>query len=246
MRQPLIGITTAILLNERAGAGAEFYSAYTANARAVERAGGLPILIPCDLSDESLRALYDRVDAILLPGGGDIDPAAYRAERNPNTGKSDARRDHAEITIAQWAAAEQTPLFAICRGHQVVNVALGGTLIQDIPTQIESPYDHYYTPDQQRHAIAHTVNVESGSWLATIAQTTQLHVNSLHHQAMEQVAPGLRVTAYAPDGIIEAAELPGHPFFHSVQWHPEDLTAAAPMQALFDALVEAARQRISS
>lgn len=243
MQQPLIGITTAVQPNERAGVGAKFFVAFERNVKAIERAGGLPILIPCGLETDALRAVYERVDAILLPGGADVDPVAYGAQAHPKTGQVDPVRDKAEIQITRWAAEEERPLFAICRGHQVVNVALGGTLIQDIPELVETELWHDFPPSRRRDHLSHEVSIEPGSLLENIVGTQTLMVNSMHHQALEQVAARLNVTAHAPDGIIEATELAGHRFFHTVQWHPEDITHLAPMQALFNALVNTARER---
>ena len=240
MKKPIIGITTAGFLNEKAGKVARFMVAFVANVKAVERAGGLPILIPCDLEPENLREVYERVDAILLPGGGDVDPVTYDADRNPETGFTDIQRDNAEITLARWAAEEDRPLFGICRGQQIVNVALGGTLIQDIPTQVESELSHNFPEDMSRDFLSHEVKVEPQSHLEKIVGAHTIIVNSMHHQAIEKLAPSLRVTGLASDGIIEATELPGSYFYHTVQWHPEDLTQINEMQNLFRALVEAA------
>lgn len=215
-------------------------AAYVANVKAVERAGGLPLLIPCDLEPENLRDAYERVDAILLPGGGDVDPSNYGEDPHPETGSVDLARDKAEIAIARWAAEEDRPLFGICRGQQLVNVALGGTLIQDIPSEVETELTHNLLPQTPRNAVTHQVTVEQGSVLQRITGANTLLVNSIHHQAIERLAPPLRVTGVAPDGVIEATEIPGSYFYHTVQWHPEDLTHIEQMQSLFNALVEAA------
>lgn len=242
MRQPLIGITTATRPTKH---GWPFLVAYAKNVEAIERAGGLPIMIPCNLATDTLRALYERIDGILLPGGGDIDPTNYDAERHPKTDFTDLDRDKTEIALARWSAEDDRPLFGICRGHQLVNVALGGTLLQDIPELYKTEFDHFPSSDEYpRDYIPHHVRVEPDSVLHRIVGDQTINVNSLHHQAIEQIAPALRVTAYAPDGMIEAAEIPDKYFYHTVQWHPEDLTANPQMQALFDALVEAAQNKL--
>ncbi len=239
MTKPLIGITTAVYIDPRSEG--RYHRAYAPNVQAVKQAGGVPILIPCDLDNESLRALYERVDGILLPGGGDVDPRFYKANPHPKTALIDAGRDEIEIQLTRWAAEEKRPLFAICRGHQVVNVALGGTLLQDIPSLIETSLKHDHLPwEAPRSMIAHPVAIEPQSRLAKIVGVTDLPVNSLHHQSIEQLAPGLQITAHSPDGIIEGTELPGDQFFVTVQWHPEDLTDRDDMQNLFVALVNAA------
>lgn len=245
MKKPVIGITTAGVLNERAGKGARFMTAFVANVKAVEKAGGLPLLIPCDLEPENLREAYEYVDAVLLPGGGDVDPSTYHAERHPKTGTTDLQRDNAEMTIARWAADEDRPLFAICRGQQIVNVALGGTLIQDIPLQFESDLSHNFPESMERDYLSHDVAVEPGSQLEQITGLKTLKVNSMHHQAIETLADPLKITGRATDGMIEATELPGLYFYHTVQWHPEDLTHIEAMQKLYNALVEAARNRMT-
>ncbi len=237
--QPLIGITAALHADERSGR--RYHRVYAPNALAVERAGGLPVLIPAGLQPAALRALYDRLDGLLLPGGGDINPARYGALAHPLTANIDDARDTLEISMAQWAAADDRPLLGICRGHQLVHVALGGALVQDISAQIATAIQHDNLVSRPRDLI-HTVSVAADSGLAGVLGGTVCSVNSLHHQAVARSAAELRIVAYAPDGVAEASELPGHRFFTAVQWHPEDLTADPAMQRLFDELVEAARE----
>lgn len=217
---------------------------YAKNITALERAGGIPVVIPCNLASETLRLLYERVDGVLLPGGGDVDPAQYGAEMHPTTNSIDPDRDQTEITVARWAVAENMPIMGICRGHQVFNVALGGTLIQDIPSVIEPSLVHDSEPSVPRNLLAHSVRVEAESCLAGILNDTQPMVNSIHHQAVEKLAPNVRATAYSPDGVVEALEVPEHPFALTVQWHPEDLVDdSQSMLDLFRAFVAAAAQR---
>ena len=239
MSRPLIGITTSS--RPDASTGYPFVVAYAPNTHAIEQAGGLPVLIPCNVDDETLRALYERVDGILLPGGGDIAPSYYGAEPHPATAEINLMRDHSELTIARWAVEDRCPVLGICRGLQVMNVALGGTLIQDIPSLLTTELPHNIESGASRTELVHTVDVQPGSQLADILQTTCLSVNSIHHQAIEATAPRLCVTACAPDGVIEAVEVPDHPFAVSVQWHPEDLTEYETMRRLFRAFVDSAR-----
>ncbi|MCB9453382.1 MAG: gamma-glutamyl-gamma-aminobutyrate hydrolase family protein [Anaerolineaceae bacterium] len=236
--KPLIGITTASYTVPERGL---YNQVSTGNIKAIDSAGGLPVLIPVHVGMETLRAIYEQVDGILLPGGRDVNPQRYHMARHALTQDPDDRRDEAELAIARWAVEEDRPLFAICRGHQLLNVALGGTLIQDIASETASPIIHSTPRDIPRNFIAHEVTINPESRLHDILGTEQTWVNSLHHQAVELVAPGLHVTAHAPDGIVEGLELPGKHFVLSVQWHPEDIYADDPLaRRLFAAFVEAA------
>lgn len=239
---PFIGITTATVVD--GDSGLTFSRAYNAISDAVARAGGLPVLIPTGLDEATLRGIYDRVDAVLLPGGPDIDPSYYGEERHPTT-RVDAPRDAIEVPLVRWAYEDDRPLFGICRGHQVINVALGGTLIQDIPTQIEADtMEHALANGKPRDTRLHEVEVAPQSRLASIMGNTRVAVNSLHHQAVGIPAPSMQVTAYSPDGLVEATEVPDKRFILSVQWHPEDLCRDdEAMQSLFREFVEAARER---
>jgi putative glutamine amidotransferase len=241
--RPLIGITSADqFLN-----GLWFNRAYAPNAQAIARAGGLPVLIPTGLDETTLRELYERLDAVLLPGGPDVDPSYYGAERHPMTVKIDDLRDQLELTVSRWAVQDDLPVFGICRGHQVLNVALGGTLVQDIPSELDSPLMHDIPDEMPRDTRIHDVSIDESSRLASILGTTELHVNSLHHQSVEKPAPGVVVTAQSPDGVVEAIEAPDHHFVLSVQWHPEDLYRDdETMMRLFTAFVQAARERASA
>jgi putative glutamine amidotransferase len=208
----------------------------------VERAGGLPALVPSGLPDETLRALYARLDGVLLSGGGDVDAAHYGAEPHPTMGGVDAGRDRTEMALARWVAEDGKPLFGICRGAQVLNVALGGTLYRDISEHV-SAMRHTYDAVAEGALRPHEIRIEADTLLARIIGLPMLAVNSLHHQALREVAPGLVSAARAPDGIVEAVELPGLPFALAVQWHPECLPDAPEQRRLFEAFVEAAGRR---
>jgi putative glutamine amidotransferase len=222
-----------------------YYSAYSRIVTAIVHAGGIPVLIPTNLPSEETRALYERVDGVLLPGGGDVDPKYYGEERHPATQMPDDSRDQTELTLVRWTVDDDKALLGICRGHQVINVALGGTLIQDIPSELDTETTHdMLNAPAERVARVHEVAVQPHSRLADILETTAVKVNSLHHQSVEKPAPGVNVTATSPDGVIEALEVPGKRFAVSVQWHPEDLYIDdAAMKRLFDAFVSAARDR---
>lgn len=241
--RPLIGISSAHVIID----GKPYHRAYARNAEAVAAAGGLPVYIPTGLDTPTLRDLYERLDAVLLPGGPDVDPSEYGQARHPLTVHIDAARDSLELTLTRWAVADDLPLFGICRGHQVINVALGGTLVQDIPSQVETTLTHDIPDAMPRSTRIHAVDIAPDSRLAAILGTTHVEVNSLHHQSVEQAAPNARVSAIAPDGVAEAIEFPDRRFALSVQWHPEDLVGegdevGAAMRHLFESFVEAARE----
>lgn len=206
---------------------------------AVERAGGAPVVIPAGLAPSALRAICDRVDGVLLAGGGDVDPACYGAPPHPGVVGVDRERDAAELTLARWAVEEGRPLFGICRGAQVLNVALGGSLYADVADH-PGAERHAYSPGLPADLRPHAVRVAPGSRLAQVLGAPLLLVNSLHHQACRAVAPALRGVAHAPDGLVEAVEAPAHPFALAVQWHPECLPTVPAMQRLFAAFVSAA------
>ncbi|MDT8304343.1 MAG: gamma-glutamyl-gamma-aminobutyrate hydrolase family protein [Anaerolineae bacterium] len=215
-------------------------STYT---EAVGAAGGLPMLIPLGLTADELLALVQRLDGILLPGGGDIAPAEYGGDESDQTVRSiDPDRDALELWLARYAAANDVPLLAICRGIQVVNVALGGSLWEDIYQSMPGAIVHDYNSRNERDYLAHDVTVAPGSCLAGVLQTSDpIPVNSLHHQGIRRLATGLTTVATAPDGLIEAVELRDHPFALAVQWHPEAMLERVPlMRRLFRGFVQAA------
>jgi putative glutamine amidotransferase len=194
------------------------------------------------LSDAELEDLLPRLDGILLIGGGDIDPARFDGLPHPRVYGIEPGRDAMEIRLVQRAAVTGKPFLGICRGVQVINVALGGALHTDIGDQLPGALRHDWYPDVPRDLLAHTVRVAPESRLAAVLGGEQFEVNSLHHQGLSHVALRLRIAATAPDGLAEAVELEGHPFGFGVQWHPEWLQAHEPQRRLFRALVEAARQ----
>jgi len=207
--------------------------------RALEAAGGSAVLIPLLADQAALRAIYERLDGVLLAGGGDIEPGRYGdAERHPTLFGLDAAQDEVETILTRWALTDGRPLLAICRGIQVLNVAVGGTLWQDVPSQWPSDVDHP-GKDRPRSAVNHLVTIEPRSRLAAIVGGEPLGVNSFHHQAIRQLAPGFVVTALAPDGVIEAIESPGSRFALGVQFHPEEMWLVSERLArLFRAFVQ--------
>ncbi len=207
----------------------------------VERAGGLPLLIPLGLSDTTLQALYARLDGLLLSGGGDINPEHYGLPASAAISGVDAERDRTELTLLRWLTDDEKPFFGICRGTQVLNVAMGGTLYQDV-SEHPGAIKHTYYPDLPRDLRPHEIKIEEDSLLAKVVGQPIMYVNSLHHQALKDVAAGLKISAVAPDGMVEAVELPNRPFALGVQWHPECLPDAPEMRALFEAFVDASAE----
>jgi putative glutamine amidotransferase len=244
-RRPVIGIPTQTLhaIEGIPEAVPESWVMNQRYSRAVAAAGGLPAMIPLLDEEDTLRALYDRLDGLLLPGGVDLDPATYGEAPLAAGARLDPARDRVELAFARWAIEEGKPLFGLCRGLQILNVALGGTLYQDIATQWSEAIKHDYFPTAgyPRDHLAHRVTVASGSRLDALVGTAPLKVNSMHHQGVKDLAPDLVPTAVAPDGLIEAVESPGSPFLIGVQWHPESLTERDPrMHRLVAGFVEAA------
>lgn len=205
---------------------------------ALERSGALPVVVP-PLQEEALDDLLDAVDGLLLSGGPDIDPAAYGEPPHPCLGPTEPRLDAFELELAQAADRRGTPLLAICRGAQLLNVARGGTLIQHLPDTVGTRIAH-----RQRDAadaLTHAVELDPHSRLADVLGWTEGRVNSFHHQAVDALGHGLHVTARAPDGVIEAFEAPDRPFLLAVQWHAEYLVGWPQHAPLFEAFVDACR-----
>lgn len=212
--------------------------------RAVRKAGGLPVILPPILEEEEAEPLLSRFDGLLLSGGWDIDPQWYGEEQSPLVQKVDRARDRMEFSVLRAALRSGMPILAICRGLQILNVALGGTLYQDIPSQVENAISHRPEEDEPPTASIHNVQLVPGSHLAALLGGPTVRVNSFHHQAARELGEELAVTARAPDGLVEGLAHRSHPFCIAVQWHPEyPVRGQAPMAPLFDAFVEAAAQR---
>jgi putative glutamine amidotransferase len=210
----------------------------------VRRAGGEPVEVA--VGGEAPEHLLARVDGLLLTGGGDVDPALYGEARHATFAAAETGRDDYEIALARAAVKDGIPLLAICRGMQVLNVAIGGTLFQDIPSQVTGALEH--TVPQPRVQIAHEVWVSKGSTLSALLADHMedgetCHVNSRHHQSVKDVANGFEVTATSPDGVIEAMERKDVPFCVAVQWHPENFWRTGEFRELFEGLVKAANAR---
>jgi putative glutamine amidotransferase len=210
----------------------------------MRRAGGEPVEVV--VGGESPEQILARVDGLMLTGGGDVDPQLYGEVPHETFQAAETGRDAFEIALARAAVAKGIPLLAICRGMQVLNVAMGGTLVQDIPSQVTGALPH--SVPQPRAGSAHEVWVSKGSKLQELLKDHMeddetCHVNSRHHQSVKQVAKGFEITATSPDGVIEAMEKPDAPYCVAVQWHPENFWRTGEFRELFEGLVQAANSR---
>jgi putative glutamine amidotransferase len=213
-------------------------------SHALELNGGAAIFIPLKLGDESLRVIYERLDGVLLAGGEDVHPNEYGEEVAPYCGEIDVARDAVEFRLARWALHDRKPLLAICRGAQVLNVAAGGSLCQDIDSLHPDPIAHRW--NHAEHADRwHPVRVEAGSRLAEAFGATEVMVNSAHHQALKAVPELLHVTAITSDRIVEAAESRDESFVLAVQFHPERMLDREPRaNGIFRSFVDACRSKL--
>ncbi len=239
--RPLIGIPCAGNLRSRTNY--RRFAIGKSYCHAIELAGGAPVLIPLLEDEQALQAVYAQLDGLLLAGGGDIEPRHFSQKPLTRLGGVDRSRDRVELLLTRRAFEDDLPILAICRGVQMLAVALGGTLIQDIPAQIPGALRHDYHHGHARNYLGHEIAVERGTRLADILATETTGVNSLHHQSVQSTPPAIRVAARAPDGVIEAIEAPGRRFALGVQWHPEELRDDDPRMArLFTTLVEVAAE----
>jgi putative glutamine amidotransferase len=225
---PMAGLPPAYVMGQH----------YTSALAAV---GAAAILIPLYQDAALLRTLYEQIDGLFLAGGSDVDPACYNESPHPKLGVLDVERDRVECQLLAWAFADRMPILAVCRGVQIMNVAAGGSLFQDIGSQVAGAIEHdYWQHKMPRDYLAHPVEVLGGSRLGHLLGVHDVAVNSLHHQAIREVALGFRATAWASDGVIEGIESTNCRFAVGVQWHPEALIAQEPMRGLFGGFVEAA------
>jgi putative glutamine amidotransferase len=220
---PLIGVST-MDDNDAAGVHAPRFSINQSYCKAVEAAGGVPILIPHQDDAEALRRIYEMLDGLLMPGGLDIHPKHYGQEPHPALDPTDHGMDFLETTMLPWAIADDLPILGICRGEQVLNVVMGGTLIQDIYSEYPTTIDHRESFKRRiRDFLAHDISIDPGSRLHSLVGEDRVWVNTSHHQSVEKVGNGLVATAWSPDGIVEAIEHPDAHYLVAVQCHPEEL-----------------------
>src|SRR6476620_7143188 len=229
---PVIGVTRCSRLDD-----------YLAS---VERSGARARVLEVS---ESPRAIIDTIDGVLLTGGGDVDPVFYGQERHPNVYDAEPGRDEFEIDLARRAMEADLPVLAICRGTQVLNVAAGGTLVQDIPSAVKTELTH--SVDVPKDSVAHDIHIISDTRLhaalgGAVDAYCAYHVNSRHHQSVGSLGKSLVASATAPDGVIEGIEAPEARFCVGVQWHPENFWRTGEFRPLFDAFVAAARDRLAA
>ena len=232
--RPIIGVTMSFQ-EPASGQGSDYFALYQRYVAAVERAGGVAVGLPAQ--PEAVANLLPILDGLLLSGGGDVAPDLFGQDCHPKTRQIDRQRDRFELALVrEWVDAGR-PLLAICRGIQVLNVALGGSLIQDIADQVANPVIHQRLEGEARHLI----RLQPSSRLAGLLGDDELEVNSYHHQAVRDLAPGLEAVAWAADGVVEGVEMPGARFVVGVQWHPELMFESDARQLqLFVGLLEAA------
>lgn len=234
--KPLIGITGSLIRNR---AGSPVCQVGQAYIKAIQNAGGVPIMIPVGMDENALNALLPKLDGVLLSGGGDIDPQRFNGRPHPKVSGISLERDALEFLLLDKTLEAKKPLLAICRGIQVLNVAFGGELYTHISDQVKYAMKHDWYPDHPRDKLAHTVSLTCGSRLDKIFNMDEIQVNSLHHQGVSRVGRGLEATGYAPDGLVEGLEVKGADFAIGVQWHPECLPDDNKMQRLFKAFINA-------
>ncbi len=251
-KKPLIGLTSSHNVHT------DEVSLTPYCPRAILAAGGIPVILPLEASEEDLKRLVTELDGFLFTGGPDPHPFLFGEETHAGCGDASVKRDRMELTLLKLVMEQQKPIMGICRGIQIINVGLGGTIYQDIPSQTERAFPIAHRQPFPHRVPSHTVQITPGSLLERICRGESetpdggdapgsgrtspliLRVNSTHHQAVRDAAPGLSVCAYAPDGIIEGAVMEGYPYLVAVQWHPEYLWEDDPAAAgLFRAFVAA-------
>ena len=249
-RRPVVGIPTQTL-QSLGGVSAEIPPSWVMSQRYIltlTAAGAIPWLVPL-VDDDTLRGIYEELDAVFLPGGADIDPATYGADPHPLCDKTDRERDRVEVALATWALEDEKPVLGVCRGMQLINVAAGGSLYQDLAEELPGAIKHDYFPFRGEHFsrdfLAHDVDVAGGTRLAKLLGAGSVRVNSMHHQGVKALGQGLVSTAVSPDGLIEAIEGERSGYLVAVQWHPEALTDNdARARTLFADFIDAAGERM--
>jgi putative glutamine amidotransferase len=238
-RLPRVGVPYRTRKEEVSGDGPQIEK----YLKAVRMAGGTPVPVSLGLDASELAALAETLDAVVLSGSpADVEPSLFRAVRHPETAPADPDRERTDFALIEHLLAKQKPILAICYGIQSLNIFLGGTLVQDIPSEVGSSIQHDWEDQRGDPETFHTTQVESGSRLAQIARPGEILVNSSHHQSIGEPGRDLRIVSRAPDGVVEAVEWTGDPnWVVGVQWHPERMVEAdALARGLFLNLVDAA------
>ncbi|WP_077301478.1 gamma-glutamyl-gamma-aminobutyrate hydrolase family protein [Virgibacillus pantothenticus] len=231
---PVIGITPSIQ-NET---NMHFVSA--ANIAAIKGAGGIPIILPFVVSEDQIRQIGNMIDGLYLTGGNSIDPTLFHEEPHPKLGEINPIRDQYEVAIIEEMQTQQKPILGVCRGCQILNVALGGDMYQDIYAQIDGELLQHKQHAPANHA-SHFVHVKEETLLREIVETERIKVNSRHHQANRNPGKDIQISGIASDGVVEAIESKQAPFILGVQWHPEDLATAGDTvsKRIYNAFVQA-------
>ncbi len=248
-KRPIIGVPTQNL-QSIGGVSPDIPASWVMSHRyvhALTSAGAVPWLVPLIGEDRAtLRAIYDELDGVFLPGGADVDPASYSEERHPACDRSDPPRDRVELMLVRWAMEDRKPVLGVCRGLQIINLAAGGSLYQDLKELLPNAIKHDYFPFRDGYArnhLAHPVRIAAGTRLHALMGLSEFPVNSMHHQGIERLGAGLVANALAPDNLIEGIETADDYFLVGVQWHPEVLVDGdAKTRRLFEAFIAAARQ----
>lgn len=236
MKMPLIGLTAS---HSAKAEGLALRSNYADSIRA---AGGIPVILPLELSDEEAEQLADTLDGVLFTGGPDIHPFLFGEETLKGCGDASALRDNLEPAFFKRMYYRKKPILGICRGAQLINITLGGTIYQDIPSLFHEGLPIAHIQPFHYKSPSHKVTVLSGTKLAQLSGSNSIEVNSMHHQAVKDLAPALVVSGYASGNLIEALEMPDYPYLVGVQWHPEYLYESyAHAKNLFDSFVGACR-----
>lgn len=238
MAKPLIGICPSVEHGRPRGDG---YFLYVSYVEAVTRAGAIPLLLPLARTREDAIEILDRVDGLLLTGGGDIDPALYGQTARHSERVGSRARAESELRLARESLERTKAVLGICLGVQIMNVAFGGTLLQFIPEDVPGALRHEDAAAATEEAPQHPVRLEAETLLRRVLGAETVVVNSFHHQAVGKLAPGFRVAARSPEGIVEAIEREDHPFYIGVQWHPERMPESPLSARLLRAFVDAAR-----
>ena len=237
MRKPLIGLTP---YHDTDNHDIKMRPTFL---RVLKAAGAIPVVMPLEASEDDLKQLTDELDGFLFAGGPDVHPFLFGEETREGCGNVSKERDQMELTLFPLILALGKPVLGICRGIQILNIGLGGDIWQDIPSQVKRDFPIAHSQPFYYNMPSHTVTLSDDSLLSSIAGKSELKVNSMHHQAVREVAPGLVATAWSPDQLVEAIEMPGYPFFLGVQWHPEYLWEKDDVAfRMFQTFVDACRK----